>query len=263
MSTLPVLGEGVLYATLLVAAYTFAVAVAAARGRPRWLESARLGGYAVSGLVSVGVLLLAYGFVSHDFRLTYVAAHSDRATPWYYLLSALWGGQDGSLLWWLFLLSLYSGACLRWLKGRFRQIQPVIIATLMVVIAFFVVMMLFSANPFETTIGRTPANGQALNPLLQNFYMIIHPPALYLGFVGCTIPFAFAIGAMVKGRLDSEWVVGARKWMLFAWLFLTLGNALGMLWSYEELREAIGPGILWKTRPVSPGLRRVPTCIRR
>src|SRR4029078_832442 len=151
------------------------------------------------------------------------------------LLTPLWGGQNGSLLWWSFLLSLYITACVRWLKGRYRELQPYVIATLMVIVSFFAILMIFAANPFQTSIAGARVDGEGLNPLLQNFYMIIHPPSLYTGFVGCSVPFSFAIAALGTGRLDSEWIVAGRKWMLFAWLSLSIGNALGMLWAYEEL----------------------------
>jgi len=244
--SLPELGTASLYVILIAAAYTFAVSVGAARGRPRLLQTARLGGYATCGFVLFSVLLLTYAFVTHDFRISYVARYSDRDQPIPYLLSALWGGQDGSLLWWLFLLSINVAVCIAWLKGRYRQLQPAIIATLMCVIGFFAVLMLFAADPFATSFGAAPADGEGLNLLLENFYMAIHPPSLYIGFVGCTVPFAFAIAALVTGRLDNEWIVGVRKWMLFAWLFLTIGNALGMRWSYEEL----GWGGYWAWDPV-------------
>ena len=159
---------------------------------------------------------------------------------------SLWGGQDGSLLWWLFLLSIYTAVCVCWLKGRFRELQPYIIATLMVIVLFFCVLMTFAANPFSTSVAGARIDGEGLNPLLQNFYMIIHPPSLYTGFVGCSVPFAFAVAALVTGRLDNEWVAGVRNWMLFAWMFLSIGNALGMLWAYEEL----GWGGYWAWDPV-------------
>ena len=245
--TLPLFGTGVLYAILIACAYTFAVSIGAGRGNPRLLQSARLGAYGTCGLILFGVLLLAYAFVTHDFRIQYVARYSERSMSLGYLLSALWGGQDGSLLWWTFLLAIYVSSCVRWLKGRYRELQPYVIATLMIIIAFFAVLMIFSANPFSTSIsGVARVDGEGLNPLLRNFYMIIHPPSLYTGFVGCSIPFAFAIAALVTGRLDNEWIVAARKWMLFAWLFLTIGNALGMLWAYEEL----GWGGYWAWDPV-------------
>ncbi len=244
--SLPEFGTGILYAVLVAAAYTFAVAVAAGRGRPRLLQSARLGAYGTSALIGVGVLLLAYAFVTHDFRIRYVARYSDRSMTITYLLTALWGGQDGSLLWWTTLLALYTASCVRWLKGRYRALQPYVIATLMVVVAFFGVLMLFAANPFQTHVAGVPGDGEGLNPLLQNYWMIIHPPALYMGFVGCTIPFSFAVAALVTGRTDNEWIVAVRKWMLFAWLFLSIGNVLGMIWAYEEL----GWGGFWAWDPV-------------
>jgi cytochrome c-type biogenesis protein CcmF len=231
---------------LVAAAYTFAVAVAAGRGQPRLLESARRGAYATSGLVALGVLVLAYAFVTHDFRIRYVTRYSDRSMPTAYLIASLWGGQDGSLLWWSFLLSGYTTACVWWLKGKYRQLQPYVIATLMVIMSFFAILMLFAANPFESNLSGAKIDGEGLNPLLQNYWMAIHPPSLYTGFVGCSVPFSFAIAALITGRLDNEWIIAVRKWMLFAWLFLSIGNALGMAWAYEEL----GWGGYWAWDPV-------------
>jgi cytochrome c-type biogenesis protein CcmF len=244
--SLPEFGTGVILAVLVAAAYTFAVSLLAARGRPRLLRSARLGAYGTSALILLGVLLLMYAFATHDFRIRYVSRYSDRSMSLGFLIASLWGGQDGSLLWWLFLTSCYVVACVRWLSGKYRQLQPYVIATMMVIMSFFAVLMLFSANPFETNMSGARLDGEGLNPLLRNFYMIIHPPSLYIGFVGCAIPFAFSIAALVTGRLDNEWIVATRKWMLFAWLFLTIGNALGMLWAYEEL----GWGGYWAWDPV-------------
>jgi cytochrome c-type biogenesis protein CcmF len=244
--SLPEFGTGVLYAILVTAAYTFAVGLAAGRGQPRLLRSARLGAYATAGLTLFAIALLAYAFITHDFRIRYVARYSDRSMPKSYLFTALWGGQDGSLLWWLFLLSGYTTACVAWLRGRYRHLQPYVISTLMAIFAFFVVLMLFAANPFEATIAGARADGEGLNPLLQNYWMIIHPPSLYTGFVGCSVPFAFCIAALATGRLDNEWIIAVRKWMLFAFLFLSIGNALGMAWAYEEL----GWGGYWAWDPV-------------
>src|SRR5882724_6993180 len=244
--SLPEFGTGVLYAILVSAAYTFAVSLSAGRGRPRLLTAARLGAYATCGLVLFGVLLLAYAFLTHDFRIRYVSHYSDRSMSTTYLLTSLWGGQDGSLLWWSLLLSIYTAGCVAWLKGRYRELQPYIIATLMVIIAFFSILMLFSANPFETNIAGARPDGEGLNPLLQNYWMIIHPPALYTGFVGCSVPFAFCIAALATGRLDNEWIVATRKWMLFGFMFLSIGNVLGMRWAYEEL----GWGGYWAWDPV-------------
>ncbi len=244
--SLPEFGSLILYVVLISTAYTFAVAVAASRDRLRWLRSARLGAYATSAFIGLAVVMLAYAFVTHDFRIRYVAHYSDRSMSLGYLLAALWGGQDGSLLWWLTLLAIFVSVCVRWMRGRYRVLQPVVIATLMVIVGFFVVLMLFAANPFQVTVAGAPAEGEGLNPLLQNYWMIVHPPALYTGFVGCSIPFAFAVAALVTGRLHEEWLLAVRKWMLAAWLALSIGNVLGMVWAYEEL----GWGGFWAWDPV-------------
>src|SRR5580704_5539133 len=153
-STFPLFGTAALLIVMVAAAYTFAVSLAAgANGRPRTLQAARLGAYGTVALVATAVLCLAYAFVTHDFRIRYVAHYSDRSMPLEYLVTALWGGQDGSLLWWLFLLSVYIGACVRWLSGRFLELQPYVIATLMAIVLFFCVLMAFAANPFATAVG--------------------------------------------------------------------------------------------------------------
>lgn len=246
LQSMPDLGTSLLLAVMVIAGYTFALAVASAKGRPRLLSAARLGAYGTSALIATTVLVLAYAFVSHDFRISYVARYSDRSMPVGYLIAALWGGQDGSLLWWLFLLAGFTAATVFWLRGRYIALQPYVIATLMVISLFFTIVMAFAADPFATSTFGTPVDGMGLNPLLQNIYMTIHPPSLYMGFVACSIPFAFAVAALVSGRLDNEWIVAVRKWMLFAWLFLSIGNALGMLWAYVEL----GWGGYWAWDPV-------------
>jgi cytochrome c-type biogenesis protein CcmF len=244
--SLPEFGTGVLYAILIAAAYTFAVALASSSGRPRLLQAARLGAFGTVALVGLSVLVLAFAFVSHDFRISYVARYSDRSMTTPYLVAALWGGQDGSLLWWLFLTSGFTAGCVAWLKRRYIELQPYVIATLMTIVGFFAILMIFAANPFATSAGGAPVDGTGLNYQLRNFYMIIHPPSLYIGFTSSAIPFAFAIAALATGRLDNEWIVATRKWMLFSWLFLSIGNALGMLWAYEEL----GWGGYWAWDPV-------------
>jgi cytochrome c-type biogenesis protein CcmF len=244
--TLPQFGTAVLAAILVAAAYTFALAVGAGAGRPRLLQAARQGAYGTIALVGVAVLTLAYAFVSHDFRISYVAHYSDRTMSVPYLVAALWGGQDGSLLWWLFLTSLFSGGCVFWMRRRYLELQPYVIATLMGVVGFFAILMVFAVNPFATSAAGPPEDGQGLNYQLRNFYMIIHPPSLYIGFTSAAVPFAFAIAALVTGRLDNEWIVAVRKWMLFSWTFLSIGNWLGMIWAYEEL----GWGGPWAWDPV-------------
>jgi len=134
----------------------------------------------------------------------------------------------------------------KWLGRRYLELQPYVIATLMAIVIFFGILMAFAASPFAMSVAGGRADGEGLNPLLQNYWMIIHPPCLYTGFVGCSVPFAFAVAALVTGRLDHEWIVASRKWTLFAWMFLAIGNTLGMLWAYEEL----GWGGYWGWDPV-------------
>ncbi|MFO0604571.1 MAG: cytochrome c-type biogenesis CcmF C-terminal domain-containing protein [Polyangiales bacterium] len=247
---IPAFGTGVLYAFLVTAAAAFALAVTAGTSSParapRLLRAARLASLGTCALIGLDVMVLLYAFLSHDFRIRYVAHYSDRSMPTAYLIAALWGGQDGSLLWWSFLLSLYTAACALWIRGRYKELAPWVLATLMSVVMFFGVLMAFAANPFAATFGGAPPDGEGLNPSLQNFYMAIHPPSLYVGFVGCAVPFAFAVSALITGRLNEEWVVAVRRWVLFAWMFLSIGNVLGMLWAYEEL----GWGGFWAWDPV-------------
>ncbi len=246
----PAFGTWILYAFLVAAACSFALAIIAGTAdratAPRFLRAARFAALGTCALIALDVLLLAYAFVSHDFRVRYVMRYSDRSMPAQYLFAALWGGQDGSLLWWTFLLSGYTSACILWLRNRHRELAPYIIATLMGVIMFFGVLMAFAANPFGANVAGAPPDGEGLNPSLQNFYMAIHPPSLYTGFVGCSVPFAFVVAALITGRLDDEWIKAVRRWALFAWLFLSVGNTLGMLWAYEEL----GWGGFWAWDPV-------------
>ena len=247
---IPAFGTGVLYAFLVTAAATLCLAVLAGTSRagaaPRLLRAARYAALGTCALIGLDVALLLYAFLSHDFRIRYVAHYSDRSMPLGYLFAALWGGQDGSLLWWTFLLSAYTSACVLWLRGRYKELAPWVIATLMAVVVFFGVLMAWSANPFSASFVGAPAEGEGLNPSLQNFYMAIHPPSLYIGFVGCAVPFSFAVAALITGRLGEEWTLAARRWVLFAWLFLSIGNVLGMLWAYEEL----GWGGFWAWDPV-------------
>ncbi|MDQ3033523.1 MAG: cytochrome c biogenesis protein CcsA [Myxococcota bacterium] len=242
----PLLGNVLICAVLIASAYTFAVSIVAARGRPQLVPAARWGMLATIALIASAVFLLAYAFQAHDFRIRYVARYSDRSMSAGYLWTALWGGQDGSLLWWSFLLGGYSLAFTLWVKRRYLELQPWVYATLASIFAFFAILMLFAANPFATTFGAAPADGEGLNPLLQNYWMAIHPPALYMGLVGWAVPFAICVAALMTGRLGDEWILMARRWVILAFAFLSLGNMLGMFWSYEEL----GWGGYWAWDPV-------------
>ncbi|MEZ4286627.1 MAG: heme lyase CcmF/NrfE family subunit [Polyangiales bacterium] len=243
---IPFLGTLVLSLALVFASYAFAVSVAAGRGRPQLLPSARFATIATCAMVAAAVFLLAYAFQIHDFRIRYVARYSDRSMGWGYLLTSLWGGQDGSLLWWTFLLSGYTFAFTRWTRGRYAALQPYALAVLLSIFIFFLVLMLFAADPFATQLRTAPADGEGLNPLLQNYWMAIHPPSLYLGFVGWSVPFAIVVAALLTGRVGNEWLEPARFWSMIAWTFLSIGLLLGCLWSYEEL----GWGGYWAWDPV-------------
>ncbi len=243
---LPLFGNILLCGILVSAAYTFAISLWAGAGRRDLLPASRAGVYATAALIGVAVFVLAYAFQAHDFRLRYVLRYSDRAMSWWYLVGSLWGGQDGSILWWTFLLGVYSAITAFGLRGKLPELQPYILATLMSIIMFFGVLMLFSANPFSTVVAGAPPDGDGLNPLLQNYWMMIHPPMLYLGMTGWAVPFAYCIAALVTGRLGDEWIRASRRWTLFAFIALTVGNVLGMLWSYEEL----GWGGYWAWDPV-------------
>jgi cytochrome c-type biogenesis protein CcmF len=240
------LGTAVLCGVLVLSAYAFAISVISGRGRPHLISSARSAVFATCALVALCVGLLGYAFQAHDFRIHYVARYSDRSMPWWYLVTALWGGQDGSLLWWCFLVSIWTALVTRWLKHRYVELTPYVLATLMSIVGFFAVLMLFAANPFSTSAASVPLDGEGLNPLLQNYWMMIHPPTLYMGFVGWSVPFAFVIAALITGRLKDEWIYAVRRWALAAWTFLAFGNLLGGLWSYEEL----GWGGYWAWDPV-------------
>ncbi len=242
----PTLGNLLLCAVLVASAYTMMVAIGAARGRAQLTPAARGGILTTVALVAAAVFLLAYAFQTHDFRIRYVARYSDRSMSTAYLWASLWGGQDGSLLWWSFMLSGYTLGFTVWVKDRYRELQPYVYATLASIFVFFSVLMLFAANPFATSVVGAPLDGEGLNPLLQNYWMAIHPPSLYLGLTGWAIPFSLMVAALFTGRLGDEWILAARRWSILAWAFLSLGNLIGMLWSYEEL----GWGGYWAWDPV-------------
>lgn len=226
----------------------YAVVVALLGGRLRradLLRSAERATYAVGGLVSIAMLAMFYALLAHDFSIQYVASVSNRSMSTFYLLAALWGGQEGSMLLWLWILSIYSAIAVRQHRFRQRDLIPYVIATLMVTALLFLTMLIFAEDPFKQ-LAQVPRDGQGLNPLLQHPLMVIHPPNLYLGFVGYAVPFAFAIGALASGRLDSQWIRGVRRWTLLAWLFNTVGIILGGQWAYVEL----GWGGYWAWDPV-------------
>lgn len=200
---------------------------------------------AVWAFTTVAVADLLRGLVSRDFNLEYVAQYSSSTLPLHYTVAALWGGQAGSLLFWLAILTSMTAVVVLQNRQRNRALMPYVTATLMIVALFFASLVVFVTPPFQR-LAFTPGDGRDLNPLLQNYWMMIHPPALYLGYIGCSVPFAFAMAALATGRLDDVWIRTTRQWTLFAWFFLSLGNLFGALWAYRVL----GWGGYWAWDPV-------------
>jgi cytochrome c-type biogenesis protein CcmF len=193
------------------------------------------------------MLALFYALASFDFQLVYVAGHSARSMPLHYRLAALWGGQAGSLLLWLWMLMAYSAASVCFNRDKNRTLMPWVIAVLLANAIFFLVLVAFVTEPFERfEPGDTLSDGNGLNPLLQHPVMMIHPLMLYTGLVGFAVPFAFAFAALVSGELGSNWFRTTRRWTLFPWLFLSIGIMLGGRWAYEVL----GWGGYWAWDPV-------------
>ncbi len=215
------------------------------RDRPELAATVVRSVYAIFGCLVVATISLWKGLVTHDFNIEYVAAYTSRNLPPYYIVSALWAGQKGSLLFWATVLSLFASLAQLLTSRRYAHLMPYVAGVTSAVVAFFVSVMLFGSNPFER-LPFTPADGRGLNPQLQNVGMVIHPPMLYLGYISITIPFAFAIAALLTRRLDTGWIQAIRKWTLVSWLFLSIGITLGMWWAYVEL----GWGGYWAWDPV-------------
>ena len=196
--------------------------------------------------VAFSFVILSYSFLINDFSVDYIATNSNSALPWYYRLSAVWGAHEGSLLLWVFLLALWSIAVA--LMSKRLPIESVarVLAVLGLLAFGFYLFVLLTSNPFDRTLPYFPIDGRDLNPLLQDFGLIIHPPMLYMGYVGFSVAFAFAIAALLEGRLDSAWAKWSRPWTMAAWMFLTVGIALGSWWAYYEL----GWGGWWFWDPV-------------
>ncbi len=231
---------------LMAAIYSAVAFVFGVRGRHTALtDSARNSLIAVSGLVSISVAILLYALVTHDFRIEYVASYSSRDTSLIYLLSGLWAGNAGSLLFWAWLLSLFAVVVALQKRSRGQELVPYASMVIMVTEAFFLILVLFISNPFHR-LPFVPADGMGLNPMLENPGMIIHPPVILAGYVGFTIPFAFAVAALLTRRLSDEWIVAVRRWTLLTWLLLGVGNLIGAWWAYVEL----GWGGYWAWDPV-------------
>jgi cytochrome c-type biogenesis protein CcmF len=240
------LGQYALIAALGVAVYGIGAAIlGACRSQPGVVASARNAVYVTGGLVATATASLLWLLVNDRFEVLYVAQNSRIDQPLPYKISALWGGMAGSLLLWAVVLAGYMVVAAWINRDRHPELMPWVHAVCLGTIAFFVGLQLLAANPFET-LPFAPVDGQGMNPLLQNPAMAIHPPNLYLGYVGFTIPFAFAIAALVTGKLDTSWLTAIRRWTIVAWFFLTIGITLGAQWAYVEL----GWGGYWGWDPV-------------
>ncbi|MCI0691651.1 heme lyase CcmF/NrfE family subunit [candidate division KSB1 bacterium] len=245
---MPELGNWLLWLAGLTTAYSLISLISGIR---RNKEGAALIASGHNAALASGILLtlaaglLFYNLAISNFRVEYVASYTSRELPLFYKLSAFWGGQQGSLLLWAWLLALFTMAVLLIYRRKNLPALPHVTAILMGILLFFNALLLFVAPPFEL-LHRVPMNGNGLNPLLQHPAMAAHPPLLYLGYVGMAVPLAFALGALLSGHRDDTWVKNVRRWTLVPWFFLTMGIMLGARWAYVEL----GWGGYWAWDPV-------------
>src|SRR5213596_5618 len=231
---MPELGRAALVVCLGLALYALLVGGYAAATRKRRLaRSAQNALFAAVASTVVATIVLLAALLRHDFSFAYVAEHTSRRLPTPYTISAFWGGQEGSLLLWLLILTGLSALAVVLARRAAGDLIAWVVPVLGLVTTFFAFMLVAVSSPFATQVA--PADGAGLNPSLQNPYMMIHPPLLYLGYVGLTIPFAFAMGALLSGRFDERWIVATRRWTLLAWTALGIGILLGAKWAYEEV----------------------------
>jgi cytochrome c-type biogenesis protein CcmF len=241
-----ILGNLALWLALILAAWGTIVGFLGGRtGRPELIRSARRASYALCGVLVVAGVALMTALLRHDFNVAYVASYTSRNLPTVYTIAAFYGGQAGSLLFWALVLSVFAALAVWVTPRRYSHLIPYVAAVTSVITLFFVVVTLFAANPF-TRLPFTPMDGRGLNPQLQNPGMVVHPPLLYLGYISISIPFAFAVAALLTKRLDTGWLHAIRKWTVVSWIFLSIGITLGMWWAYVEL----GWGGYWAWDPV-------------
>jgi cytochrome c-type biogenesis protein CcmF len=228
------LGRAALVVSLGLSAYALiAGCYAAWANRRRLADSARNALVCAFGATAVAAAVLATALVRHDFSFSYVAAHTNRTLSTPYSLSAFWGGQEGSLLLWLLVLTGFGALAVTINRRLLRDLVAWVVPVLGGIATFFGFVLVAIASPFDTQTA--PVDGAGLTPSLQNPYMVAHPPMLYLGYVGLSIPFAFAAGALLSGNTDERWIVATRRWTLVAWTFLGFGQLLGAHWAYVEV----------------------------
>jgi cytochrome c-type biogenesis protein CcmF len=240
------LGYGMTLIALGLALYGgIAAGVGARSGRTALIESAQHAAIGVFVLVTSCFALLTYAFLTFDFSVRYVATNTNLGTPFYYRITAVWGALEGSIILWAWMLTLYTIILIVRHRVGARELYPWALATMLGILAFFLLVMTVAAPPFQRQVP-VPADGRGLNPLLEDTGMITHPVALYLGFTGFSVPFAFAMAALITGRIGDTWLVLTRRWTIVAWYFLSLGLLIGGWWSYHVL----GWGGYWAWDPV-------------
>ncbi|SJZ56515.1 heme lyase CcmF/NrfE family subunit [Selenihalanaerobacter shriftii] len=239
-------GSVTLLMSLLFTVYTIiAYIVGLIQKNKKLIKSAQNGVFTNVVLTSVASISLLYALITSDFSIEYVAHYTNRALPLFYKISAFWAGNSGSLLLWFWLLSIYAAIIALSNKPQGAKMRPYASLIIMVIGLFFATLLNFEANPF-TELGFVPQDGQGLNPMLQNVGMVIHPVTLYLGYVGFTVPFAYAMAALFLKKTGAIWIKLTRRWTLVAWLFLSIGIISGGQWAYVEL----GWGGYWAWDPV-------------
>jgi cytochrome c-type biogenesis protein CcmF len=244
---LPELGHLALILALIMASLQTALPLlGAVRNEPRLMAVARPAAYGQFGFLLLSFLCLAVSFVNNDFSVAYVAQNSNSQLPVWYRISAVWGGHEGSLLLWVLILGGWTGAVALFSHSLPQALLARVIGVMGIISVGFLLFMQLTSNPFERILPFFPLDGRDLNPLLQDFGLIVHPPMLYMGYVGFAVAFAFVVAALLSGRLDSAWARWSRPWTTVAWCFLTLGIALGSWWAYYEL----GWGGWWFWDPV-------------
>ena len=216
------------------------------RDQVAWQRLAPSFAWAQFAAMMLSFISLMAGFYYNDFSLVYVAQHSNTLLPWYYKLSATWGGHEGSLLLWMTIMATWCALVSYFSRGLPLSMRARVLVILAGVQMMMLAMLIFTSSPFDRTLPNIPVDGADLNPVLQDFGLIIHPPMLYMGYVGMVVPFAFCMAALWEGRLDAVWTRWSRPWALAAWGFLTVGIALGSWWAYYEL----GWGGWWFWDPV-------------
>ncbi|MEZ9558045.1 heme lyase CcmF/NrfE family subunit, partial [Vibrio splendidus] len=207
----------------------------AARNNTLLMNSARPLSWGMFGFLAISFFILCYAFYTNDFTVQYVASNSNSQLPWYYRITAVWGAHEGSLLLWVLIQAGWTVAVATFSRGMPQESVARVLAIMGLITVGFLLFIIVTSNPFLRTLPYFPVDGRDLNPLLQDPGLIIHPPMLYMGYVGFSVAFSFAIASLMSGRLDTAWARWSRPWTIAAWLFLTVGIALGSWWAYYEL----------------------------